>query len=323
MLFVERLHQSECYHLVVMWCKICSMLYCFFVLCYYLTEKIRLLNKDCFFGKSAYFAENSVPLSLYRNHGNQRDSLTHESALNEVDILKKFEMRNASGEDRVVGCIWRGPSCWVHLERTKWLDTSVEDQVVGYIWRGPSGWVHLERTRLLGASGKDQVVGCIWRGPSGWVHLERTKWLGASGKDQVVGYICRGPSCWIHLERTKWLGTSGEDQVVGCIWKGPSCWVHLERTKCLGASGEDQVVGCIWRVPSGWEHLESTKWLGASGEDQVVGCFIQDNKTYSYVTDWNFFRLSSHNFRRRTLSLIRGKLRACVNCNSKRCEKKS
>ena len=46
------------------------MLNCFYVLSYYLTANNRLLNKDSFFGTSAYFAENSVPLSLYGNHGN-------------------------------------------------------------------------------------------------------------------------------------------------------------------------------------------------------------------------------------------------------------
>jgi hypothetical protein len=41
----------------------------FYVLSYYLTENTGLLNKDSFFGASAYFAENSVPLRLYGNHG--------------------------------------------------------------------------------------------------------------------------------------------------------------------------------------------------------------------------------------------------------------
>jgi hypothetical protein len=45
------------------------MLNCFFVLSYYLTENTRMI-KDCFFGAIAYFAENSVPLTLYGNHGN-------------------------------------------------------------------------------------------------------------------------------------------------------------------------------------------------------------------------------------------------------------
>jgi len=46
------------------------MLNCFYVLSYYLTENTRLLNKDSLLGARAYFAENSVPLSLYGKHGN-------------------------------------------------------------------------------------------------------------------------------------------------------------------------------------------------------------------------------------------------------------
>jgi hypothetical protein len=46
------------------------MLNFFYVLSYYFTENTRLLNKDSFFGASAYFAENSVPVSLYGKHGN-------------------------------------------------------------------------------------------------------------------------------------------------------------------------------------------------------------------------------------------------------------
>ena len=43
---------------------------CFHVLSYYLADNTRLLNKDSFFGASAYFAENSVPVGLYGKHGN-------------------------------------------------------------------------------------------------------------------------------------------------------------------------------------------------------------------------------------------------------------
>lgn len=46
------------------------MLNFFYVLSYHLTENTRLLNKDSFFGASAYFAENSVPVGLYGKHGN-------------------------------------------------------------------------------------------------------------------------------------------------------------------------------------------------------------------------------------------------------------